>query len=486
MIYLRFKKNQDFGDWYEEILRKADLVDTRYGVKGFFVYKSNLMSLIHLVTLLFKKELERTGHKEMMFPPLIPFSFFQKESEHIPGLEDSVFYITRAGKHKFHEELILRPTSETAIYPLLPLWIKGKKDLPFKIYQNVSMYRYETRSTKPLIRGREFIWIESHTAHHDDVDANNQINEDIECIRKIIDEDLCIPFFTLDRPDWDKFAGAERSISLECLLPNGHILQLGTLHFFGRKFAQIFGIEFEEEAGVKKFVSQTVCRLVVSRIIATLISIHGDDFGLVFPFKIAPQQVAIIPILRVGQEEIILSKCDEIRNKLEKEAGIRVFLDNSPESVGSKFYNWEIIGTPFRLEIGLKEINEGEVTVFQRDIRKRIKIREDELTDLFFVIGENLKVFLREKAVNALNQKIKKISKKEELTEIMPEESYVLKMNFCDQKECLDEIKDFMEIHDIYDYDLRGYLLEADEKHDGSCIGCGEEAKSVAIMARSY
>ncbi|MEM1908933.1 MAG: aminoacyl--tRNA ligase-related protein, partial [Thermofilaceae archaeon] len=242
------KKEEDFSEWFSQVLSKADLIDLRYGVQGFIVHKPWAMRIIRQIYRMFEEELEKTGHEPVLFPLVIPEEYFEKEKEHVEGFKPEVFWVTEAGEEKLERRLALRPTSETAFYSMYALWIQSWRDLPLKLYQSVSVYRYE-KATRPFIRGREFLWIETHCAFATREEALKQIREDMENTRRVLWEKLAIPFLFLRRPQWDKFAGAEDTYAADTVMPDGRVLQISSTHDLGQRFAKAFGITFMREDG---------------------------------------------------------------------------------------------------------------------------------------------------------------------------------------------------------------------------------------------
>ncbi|MCG2882917.1 MAG: hypothetical protein L7G81_01260, partial [Candidatus Nanopusillus sp.] len=242
-------KNSNFSDWYNNIIRISKIIDDRYPVKGMPVYYPNGYFAIRKILSILEDELEKNGFEPYWFPILIPYEIFKKESEHIKGFESEVFYVTPSKPIEEEKEIkyILRPTSETEMYYMFSLWIKSYRDLPLLTYMTNTVYRYETKATKPLIRGREILWNEAHTAHKDLDDAERMIKKSMEIYSKIFWDHLSIPHIWIRRPDWDKFAGADYTLAADTILPDGRFLQIGTTHLLGRNFSKAFNIIFEDE-----------------------------------------------------------------------------------------------------------------------------------------------------------------------------------------------------------------------------------------------
>ena len=348
----------------------AEIVDNRYPVKGMcvwfpfgFAIKKNVYGII--------RELLDPDHQETQFPLMIPENEFMKEAQHIKGFEDEVYWVTHGGTSPLEVKLALRPTSETAIYPMFKLWIRSHADLPLRIYQIVNTFRYETKHTRPLIRLREITsFKEAHTVHATWEEAAEQVEVAIQRYSEFYHR-LAIPFLVSRRPSWDKFPGADYTTAIDVIMPDGKTLQVGTAHHLGSTFAKTYEITYEAEDGEQKLVYQT-CYGISERCIAALISVHGDDKGLVLPWCVAPTQVVIVPIL-LGDKEKVLEVCQESAEPALAAAGVRVQLDTSDERPGAKFYKWEMKGVPIRLEVGPRDIEKGVVTLVRRDgIKKAV------------------------------------------------------------------------------------------------------------------
>ncbi len=390
----------EFSEWYSEILEKAKIYDVRYPVKGCGCYLPYGFKIREKVLEVIRKKLNEKGHEECLFPMLVPETFLMKEAEHIKGFEDEVFWVTHGGKEELGEKLALRPTSETVIYPIMREHIKSHGDLPIKIYQIVNCFRYETKHTRPLIRVREIMTFkEAHTFHASKEECLDQVKEAVEIYKEIFDE-LEIPYLICRRPEWDKFPGGEFTIAFDTILPSGKALQIGTVHNLGQNFAKTFDIKFETKEGKQDYVYQS-CYGISDRVIASVLAIHGDENGLVLPSNVAPIQIVIIPLIFKNTKDKVLTKSNEIRIELEKH-GYRVKLDSREDiRPGKKYYEYEYIGVPIRIEIGPKDLEEEKVVVFRRDTKEKVKVSlNDLIKELNKIIKEydqNLKNRAKEK-----------------------------------------------------------------------------------------
>ncbi len=473
-------KYTNMGEWYDRVLSEAGIVDIRYGVKGFIVYMPYGMMIMKRLIELYEKELEERGHKPVLFPVVIPEENLKKEEEHITGFESEVFWITKAGHSDLDVKLALRPTSETAMYPIYSLWIKSYKDLPFKAYQTVAVYRYETKATRPLLRGREFLWIEAHDVFKTREEAVRQTLEDKEIFYKVTYNLLGIPFIHVKREEFDKFPGAEDTYAFDTLLPDGKVLQIGTTHYLGQKFSRVFDVKFHDEEGKYKYGEQTCYGIGLSRILAALLLIHGDRYGLILPFDVAPIQIVIIPIPKKEYDNRkIVDFAKEIENILSEK--FRVKLDLSEKTPGEKFYQYDLLGVPFRIEVGMREVESGEVTLFRRDTRERMKVEIGRLEDTINLVKEEMISNLRRKAEEYIKSKYIEVDSIDQLKEYNSKGYFLFECNFCDSEECANELKSI-----TGGFEVRGIFLEKKVGEEAKCIVCGGRARSRVLVARAY
>jgi len=472
------QKFENFGEWYDRVLLEADIADDRYPVKGFSVYKGWGFGIARRIAGLLEEQLEEDGHQPMQFPVVIPEDAFQKEAEHIAGFSGEVFWITHAGENQLERRLLLRPTSETAIYPLFKIWIRSHADLPLKMHQTCNVYRYETKATRPLYRGREFLWNEGHTAHADYEDAEKQVRKAVEFYRNVYDS-LGLSYILLKRPDFDKFAGAVYSLAFDTWNPDGKTNQIGTVHELGENFARAFELTYEDEAGEQRLVSTTCYGLGIGRALAATISQHGDDHGLILPPIVAPKQVVIIPIPFRGSEEAVSTYSKEIERLL-KAANIRVALDDSDKlRPGEKFYRWEMFGVPVRIEVGPMEAKERTATLVRRDTLKRSKVEIDALVETIRGLFDQIHRNLRDRSWKRLEDETADADSLEALKACMDERK-IVRVNWCGDPDCAFKIKDQVA------GELRGTPWERHEEPTGPCIVCGGTATDVAYVSRTF
>lgn len=481
---MNIDKEKNFSEWYTEITKNAELCDIRYNVKGFVVFLPWSVMTMKLMYNEYEKELEKRGHLPAWFPAVIPEGNLKRESEHVKAFVPEVFWVTGAGETKFEEKLAMRPTSETAMYTMYALWIQGAKDLPLKLYQSCQVWRHETKATRPFIRSREFYWIEAHDAFARKEEAEGQVREDMEMAENIVHKKFGIPFLFFQRPEWDKFPGAVHSYAADALMPDGRVIQQPATHLLGQNFAKAFDIGFLNEKGEREYVWQTCYGPAISRIYASLISVHGDKKGLILPFMFAPLQVIIVPILKKEGEKDVLEKCKRMKEELGK-AGLGVKVDFGEETPGFKFNKWEEKGVPVRVEIGNKEVEKGEVTLHRRDTGKRENVKDAEGVKRIRALGEEIDKGLRERADEWFSKQIHSAGSMEELGKQLKEGGFV-KVNFCsmemDGEGCAEKIKE------KFAGNVRGKLFGNEEKpaKGAKCVVCGKDAKEVVYIAKQY
>ncbi len=475
---------KSFSKWYSEILKTADLVDLRYDVKGFIVYRPWLMRMVKLLYSLWETELEKRGHSPTLFPVVIPEENFEREKAHVQGFSPQVFWITQAGDTELENKLALRPTSETAFYQMYSLWIRSHADLPLKLYQSCAVYRYETKATKPLIRGREFLWIEAHDVFVSEKEALEQVRQDMETTKSVLLNSLGVPFVFLRRPAFDKFAGAVDTYAADALMPDNRALQLPSTHYLGQGFAKAFGLQYEDEDGKKRTPYQTCYGPPISRTLAAVVSIHGDRKGLVLPFSIAPIQVVIVPIIYKEREQAILERCRQLLSILES-ANLRVKLDDSDRKPGAKFYFWEMKGVPVRAEIGPRDLDANTITLVRRDTGDKKTVPFENATEQVLQLSQLMLENIRRKAQEEFDQRFSRAETLDELRRILSEKGGFVLVPFCSREkegeECAEVIKEET------DGEVRGTIFEDKEKVENkTCISCGKPATCTVLVARAY
>ena len=378
-------KVDDFNAWYPFIVEAAELVDKRYPIKGMDVWRPYGWRAMKLIDALTHSEMERTEHEEVNFPLLIPENLLDKENalvsrlkrareegvdpddlrddEEEGGFKKEVYWVKNAGENELDIPMFLRPTSETAMYTMFPLWIRSHKDLPLKVYQMVNTFRYETKQTRSFIRVREIHFFEAHTAHADEDCATRQIQQDLEIVDNLM-HDLCLPVIKARRPVWDTFPGAWYTIGIDAIMPNGRTLQVASCHHYRDQWAKAFDLTYENLNAEQQHCHQTTYGMS-ERLLGAIVGMHGDDSGLIMPPAIAPYQVVICPMIRKNAEVDTITKSEEVAAIL-KSAGLRVKVDKRDIHAGQKYFDWEIKGVPLRLDIGPRDIENNSAFAARR------------------------------------------------------------------------------------------------------------------------
>ena len=371
-------KIENFNEWYPFIVEASDLVDKRYPIKGMDVWRPYGWKTMKMIDSLTHSEMERTEHEEVNFPLLIPENLLEKENalvarlkrareegidpddlrdeEEEGGFKKEVYWVKHAGENDLDIPMFLRPTSETAMYTMFPLWIRSHKDLPLKIYQMVNTFRYETKQTRSFIRVREIHFFEAHTAHADEASATRQITEDLAIVDNLM-EKLCLPIIKAKRPIWDTFPGAWYTIGIDAVMPNGRTLQVASCHHYRDQWAKAFDITFENLNAEQQHVHQTTYGMS-ERLLGAVVGMHGDDNGLIMPPAIAPFQIVICPMIKKNSEVDTIAESNRIAELL-RAAGLRVKVDSRDIRAGQKYYDWEIKGVPLRLDVGPRDMAQG-------------------------------------------------------------------------------------------------------------------------------
>ncbi|MGI0067661.1 MAG: proline--tRNA ligase [Thermoplasmata archaeon] len=356
-------KRTAFIDWYLAVVERANLTDKRYPVKGMNIWTPYGFQARRRLDAIMIRAIEATGSVPLEFPTLIPQTEFAKEAEHIQGFEAEVYWVTRGGSTALDVPLVLRPTSETAMYPVFAIWVRSHSDLPLNVYQIVNTFRYETKTTRPFLRVREIHFFEEHTCQESEELATERVRSNLAAFA-VMAKELALPYVAIRRPDWDKFAGAYYSVALDIPVGEARTLQIGSIHHYRENFSRPYEIRYAAADGSSHYVHQTTFGLS-ERLIGAVVAVHGDAKGVAFPSGLAPYQVVIVPILGKagGADPVPLAR--EVAKRLGAH-GLRAHLDASDERPGAKYYRWELAGVPLRIEIGRREAERAELSVTDR------------------------------------------------------------------------------------------------------------------------
>ena len=357
-------QSKDFSQWYLDVVWRAELADYTE-VKGCMAIRPYGYAIWELIVQAFDQRFKATGHVNAYFPLFIPSGLLMKEKEHVAGFAPQVAWVTRGGDEELAEPLVVRPTSEVIIGTLYAKWIKSWRDLPVLINQWANVVRWE-KKTKPFLRTTEFLWQEGHTAHADEAGAEQEARLILGIYRRFAEEWMAMPVLTGLKTESEKFAGALRTYAIEALMQDNKAIQGGTSHNLGQNFAKAFNVQYQTATGGLEYVWNTSWG-VSTRLIGGLIMTHSDDNGLVAPPKLAPVQVVIVPIWKTDDERAQVSGVGgQVKADLEK-AGLRVELDvRDSVKPGAKYFEWEALGVPVRLEIGPRDLASGQAVLARR------------------------------------------------------------------------------------------------------------------------
>ncbi len=474
------KKDEDFSEWYSQVVQKAELADIRYGVQGFIVHSPWGFRILRRIYELLEKDVEADDHEPFLFPLVIKKENLDKEEEHA-GFAPEVFWVTKSGSKQMEEEVALRPTGETQIYPMYALWIRSYNDLPFKGYQSrICTYRSE-KTTRPFLRGREFMFFETHDVFATHKEALEQVEKDLLTSEAVIRKQCKIPFLSFKRPQWDKFMGALNTFTPDTLMPDGKRNQMASTHDLGQNFAKAFDINFQDKDGTKKNPWQTCYGPGIWRIMAALIGIHGDDNGLILPFDLAPKKVVIIPIFKEENKASVIEYCKDLEKKLDYSC----IVDSTESTPGFKYNKWEMKGVPIRIEIGPKEVLEKTATLVLRTNKTKISVNIKDINSEIKKQSINLDKEIEKKAKEYFKNNTHDAKDLTELKKIIKAHRGFVRVPFCsvenDGEKCADKLKEVTD-----GVNVCGTLYPVEEKASGNCIICDKKAKHIVYTAKSY
>ncbi len=465
-------KDVDFAKWYTDVVRAAKLADYS-SVKGCIVIEPNGYAIWEKMQSILDKKFKELGHVNVQMPLLIPESLFNKEKDLIEGFAPELVWVTEAGKNKLEERLAIRSTSETLFCDYYKKHLTSYKDLPMLYNQWCNVFRLE-KETRPFLRSREFLWQEGHTVHATEEEAIKETYQMMDVYKWFNHEYLAIPSITGIKTEKEKFAGAEFTITNEDLMYNGVCLQDGTSHYFGQKFSKAYDVKFTNKNNEEEYAYYTTWGKT-TRMIAAIIMVHADDYGLVLPPKIAPRQVVIIPI---GDNDEVTSFSLQINNMLNAN-DIVSYIDNSDKSPGFKFAEAEVNGIPIRIEIGMRDLEKGLVTVVRRDTREKITINRDDLSLEY--INDLLKTIQKDmydKALERQNKLTFTAHNMKDMEKILNTQPGFIHGDWCGNVDCENKIKEIK--------GCKSRCISDEPLVDGKCVCCGKEAKHHVIWGIQY
>ena len=466
-------RDEDFAQWYTDVIRAAKLADYT-SVKGCIAIEPNGYAIWEKIQSIMDKKFKEMGHVNVQMPLLIPENLFNQEKELIEGFAPELIWVTEVGDKSLEERLAIRSTSETLFCDYYKNHITSYKDLPKLYNQWCNVFRFE-KETRPFLRSREFLWQEGHTVHATSEEAEWETNRMMDVYKWFNHEILAIPSITGKKTDKEKFAGAEYTLTNEDLMYNGICLQDGTSHYFGQKFSKAYDVKFTNKDNKDEYAYYTTWGKT-TRAIAALIMVHADDYGLVLPPRIAPKQVAIIPI---GDTEEVIELCNKYNEELNKN-NIVTYIDNSDRTPGFKFAEAEVNGIPVRIEVGKRDLENKQITVVRRDTREKITVSIDidikkYISDLLDTIQKDM----YDRAVERRDALTFEAHNMEDMEKILNTQPGFIHAMWCGDVECENKIKE-----------IKGCksrcIVEDGEKIDDKCVCCGKKAKEHVIWGIQY
>ncbi|NRF91224.1 proline--tRNA ligase [Paenibacillus frigoriresistens] len=469
-------QGEDFSRWYIDVIKKADLMSYS-PVRGCIVFKPDGFEIWENIQRELDSKFKETGHRNAYFPLFIPESFFQKEKEHVEGFNPELPWVTEAGGEKLEERLAIRPTSETMIGHMYSEWINSYRDLPLLINQWANVVRWEKR-TLPFLRTTEFLWQEGHTAHEDEQDARRETMQMLEVYRQFAEDFLAIPVIVGQKTPSEKFAGAVDTFSIEAMMKDGKAVQAGTSHYLGTNFAVAFDIKFLDRENQHQF-AHTTSWGVSTRLIGALIMVHGDDRGLVLPPKVAPTQVIMIPIGPPKTREQVIGRVDELYAELKK-AGVRVKVDDrADQSPGWKFNEYEMRGVPIRVELGPRDMENGQVVLVSRVTGEKKTVQQanfvEEIQNLLAEIHQQM----YDKAKQFRDEHYIAVDSIDEFKTFLETKRGFALAGWCGSNACEEQVKQETGATS------RNIPFKPSETKS-TCLVCGDAAKHTVVFGRSY
>ncbi len=469
------KIKENFPAWYQEVVRGAELAENSLA-KGSMVIRPYGYAIWEAIVAGLDRRIKETGHENLYFPLLIPYSLLEKEKEHVEGFSPQVAVVTHAGGAKLEEPLMIRPTSETIIWETYKRWIQSHRDLPLLYNQWANVVRWEMRP-RLFLRTTEFLWQEGHTAHATSAEAMAETIMVLKDVyRAAAEEDMAMPVLMGRKSESERFPGAQETYSIEALMGDGKALQAGTSHYFGQNFSRAYDVKFQAQDGSQQHPYSTSWG-VSSRLIGGLIMCHGDDKGLRLPPKLAPVQVVIVPIYGAEERAEVLEACDKIATAL---SGIRVKIDDREHHrPGYKYNEWELKGVPIRLDVGKRELDAKQISVFRRDTLTKAAYGLDHLESAVPLLLEEIQVSLLDQAVARRAASTAELSDYSQMREFLAAAEGFAVTGWCGDVGCEEKVK----------ADAKStirVLPIIPEDPGGTCIVCGNKATERATWAQSY
>lgn len=465
--------NKDFSQWYQDVIYHAELAD-QSPVRGSIVIRPYGFAIWERIKDELDTKIKATGHQNAAFPLLIPQSFIEREKGHVEGFAPELAVVTHAGGKKLDEPLVVRPTSETIIHYMFAKWIKSWRDLPLKINQWANIVRWEMR-TRPFLRTTEIFWQEGHTAHETAQEADDEAVMMLGEYADLYTRYLAIPVISGIKSESEKFAGADKTYTIEGMMPDGKALQMCTSHRISQDFAKSFGIEFQDRNGKLAYPHLTSWGFT-TRSVGALIMVHGDQKGLVLPPKVAPIQVVIIPIFRKGADkQKVLDVAQQIATSLQP--NVRVHIDaDEHDTPGAKFYRWELKGVPLRIEIGPRDVEQESVMIADRLGEKKEPVRFADAQAYVAQRLDALQESMFARAEKRMKEQWHQAGKLSEFGDNLSKEGGFYQTGWCNNPECEADLKKFKAT-------VRCLLTS---KTATECFRCEQPSVQDILIARAY
>lgn len=464
--------NEDFTQWYTDVCLKAELVDYS-SVKGCMILRPYGYAIWENIQHILDGMFKATGHENVAMPMFIPESLLQKEKDHVEGFAPEVAWVTHGGLEPLEERLCVRPTSETLFCDHFAHVLHSWRDLPMKYNQWCSVVRWE-KTTRPFLRSREFWWQEGHTIHETAEEAIAETRQQLETYAELCEKHLMIPVVKGQKTDKEKFAGAEATYTVEAMMHDGKALQSGTSHYFGDGFSRAFGVQFAGRDNQLQYPYQTSWG-VSTRLVGAIIMTHGDDEGLVLPPDVAPYQVVVVPV--AAHKPGVAEKAAELAERIGRFA--RVKLDDSDNSPGWKFSQWEMKGVPLRLEVGPRDLEKNQCVLVRRDTREKAFVSLDELETVIPQMLAELAAAIYQKALDNREARTYAATDFAEIKKLAAEKSGYIKAMWCGDLACEEKMKE--------EAGLSSRCIPFVQEHlSDVCPCCGRPAKQMVYWGKAY
>ncbi|WP_087066344.1 proline--tRNA ligase [Intestinibacillus massiliensis] len=465
--------DEDFAKWYTDIVKKAEMADYS-SVKGCIILRPYAQALWENIQSTLDRMFKETGHENVAMPIFIPESLLQKEKDHVEGFAPEVAWVTHGGSEKLEERLCVRPTSETLFCEHYAKVVRSWRDLPKLYNQWCSVVRWE-KTTRPFLRSREFWWQEGHTVHATEAEAREETMRMLNVYATFCEEYLAIPVLKGRKTDKERFAGAVETYTIEAMMHDGKALQSGTSHYFGDGFARAFDMQYADKNNQLQYMHQTSWG-ASTRLIGAIIMTHGDNEGLVLPPKIAPTQLVVIPV--AAHKPGVTDKASELYESIKK-MGVRAKIDLSENSPGWKFAEYEMKGVPLRLEVGPRDIENGQCVLVRRDNREKTVVKFEELETVIPKLLEDLQQALFDKALKNREEHTYTAHSLEEMKQVAAEHTGFVKTMWCGGLACEEKVKE--------EAGMSSRCMPlAQENLGDTCPVCGKPAKHMIVWGVAY